>query len=257
MVIHNLSVAFNKKYFFDFQKIKHSIFNLPGFKIYDHFKTSDDILKICHNDYEEQFLKSSPYFGYYSWKPKIIKNILEQINDEDILIYSDAMDIIHPSFLFEIKNYKFTNLILLNGSSRNRDYTKEDCFNVMGCESEKYYDALQLEAGFSLWKKTQFSINLLDEWEKYCFNLYANGEDKNLSGKPNSKRFVNHRHDQSILTNLKIKYKIPTLDPSARNYIECNVNNFLKNNLCLLEQHNDIQKYIIEIKDKFKNCDYQ
>ena len=60
-MIHYLSAAFGSKIFYDFQKIKHSIFNLPGFDIYNHLRTEDDIYKTCQNDYEKQFLKNKPH----------------------------------------------------------------------------------------------------------------------------------------------------------------------------------------------------
>ena len=81
----------------------------------------------------------------------MIKKTLEKINVDDILIYSDVMDIIHPAILPKLKNYKFTDLILLNGTYTNSYYTKQDCFDIMGCSSKKYYNSIQLEAGFSLW----------------------------------------------------------------------------------------------------------
>lgn len=255
-MIHYLSVAFGSKLFSNFQKIKHSIFNLPSFDIYNHIKSEDDIYKMVQNDYEKQFLKNKPYLGYYSWKPRLIKKTLEKINVEDILIYSDATDIIHPEILPIFKNYKFTDLILLGGGYMNSHYTKQDCFDIMGCSSEKYYGAIQLEAGFSLWKKTQFSMNLLDEWERYCFNLYANGENENLSGKVNSKEYIAHRHDQSILTNLKIKYQIPVFDLKIRDYIECNVDFFLEKYSKEIPNHNYVQRFIIKNKSKFKFLNY-
>lgn len=255
-MIHYLSVAFGSKLFYNFQKIKHSIFNLPGFDIYNYLITEDDIYKTCQNDYEKQFLKNKPHLGYFSWKPRLIKKTLEKINVDDILIYSDVMDIIHPAILPKLKNYKFTDLILLNGTYTNSYYTKQDCFDIMGCSSKKYYNSIQLEAGFSLWKKTQFSMSLLEEWERYCFNLYANGEDENLSGKVNAKEYVAHRWDQSILTNLKIKYQIPIFDADIRNYIECNVDFFLKKNLKVSLLHNMVQKFIIEKKSEFEFLNY-
>jgi hypothetical protein len=47
-------------------------------------------------------------------------------------------------------------------------------------------------------------------------------DGENLCGLPNFPDFDSHRHDQSILTNLKTKYGITT-NESIRSYIECNM----------------------------------
>jgi hypothetical protein len=228
MKIHYLSFASGNKKFFHYQKIKHSIFVSLNYEVNNIFTNEKDIYGNHLDNYQTLFLKKNPMLGYFAWKPIIIKKFLKKINESEILIYSDAMDIIDPSFIENIAKINFSDLILLEGFYKNKCYTKLDCFEIMNCASKDYFNSLQLEAGLSIWKKTQFSIDLLDEWQNYCFNLYANGKDENLSGKPNDKEFINHKHDQSILTNLKIKYKIPSLNPKIRELIECNADSFYK-----------------------------
>jgi hypothetical protein len=246
MKIHYLSFAYGDKKFFEIQKIKHSIFVSPNYEINNILAYEKNIYENYLDSYQIQFFKK-PRLGYFAWKPIIIKNLLKKINENDILIYSDVMDIIHPLFIEVIAKTNFNDLILLEGFYKNSFYTKADCFDIMSCSSKDYFNCVQLEAGLSIWKKTQFSFDLLDEWQNYCFNLYANGEDENLSGKPNNERYIAHRHDQSILTNLQIKYQIPKLNSKLRNLIECNIDLFYKKNEFLS------QKKITELLSELKS----
>jgi hypothetical protein len=250
MKIHYLSFAYGNKKFFDIQKIKHSIFVSLNYEINNILRNEKNIYENHLDSYQTLFLKKNSRLGYFAWKPMIIKNSLKKINNNEILIYSDVMDIIHPSFIEKIAKTNFTDLILLNGFNKNGFYTKSDCFDIMGCASKDYFNCTQLEAGLSIWKKTQFSLDFLDEWQNYCFNLYANGEDENLSGKPNDIRFVAHRHDQSILTNLQIKYHIPKLNSGIRDLIECNIDGFYKKKQFHFRAKRKIVKLLYELKSQ-------
>ena len=58
----------------------------------------------------------------------------------------------------------------------------------------------------SLWTKNTNNINLLNEWLRYCRDPRIITDDPNMCGRPNFIEFKDHRHDQSILTILSIKY---------------------------------------------------
>ena len=70
-------------------------------------------------------------------------------------------------------------------------------------------------AGFQFVKKTDFSIEFYTEALKYAQNENIITDLPNICGLPNYPEFEDHRHDQSILTNLAVKHNIKTLpDPS-------------------------------------------
>ena len=78
----------------------------------------------------------------------------------------------------------------------------------MGCDEKKYHDHVQLEAGVLGLKKTKFTKNLISEWFEYAKNKNILTEIPNIGGQPNLPTFREHRYDQSILTNLSIKYNL-------------------------------------------------
>ena len=70
-------------------------------------------------------------------------------------------------------------------------------------------------------KNTEFATNIISEWLSYCkipdiITDSANKLGENFDG------FKEHRHDQSILTNIKVKYNLKE-DYLIRRYITCNV----------------------------------
>jgi hypothetical protein len=153
--------------------------------------------------------------GYWLWKPYIILKELENMNDNDILFYCDAGASFVGSFndyLFDLCRADEKGLILFNGGHINKKYTKRDCFYYMDCDTKKYTDATQLTATFQLCRKTKFTIDFYNEHLKYSQDPRILTDMKNVCGKENYDVFVAHRHDQSILTNLKEKYDVTIVE---------------------------------------------
>jgi len=103
--------------------------------------------------------------------------------------------------------------------------TKRDCFYYMGCDEEKYWNSIQLEDGFLAFRKTQKNIDFLNEWLEYCRDERVVTDIPNQCGLENFDGFVDHRHDQSIVTNLQLKYNLPCVmgHTGVRHYIQWNV----------------------------------
>jgi hypothetical protein len=79
----------------------------------------------------------------------------------------------------------------------------------MDCDSEMYWNAPQLEAGVSYWAVNVKSKEILQEWIEYCKDARILTDEKNVSGLENHPSFKDHRHDQSILTNIVTRRRLP------------------------------------------------
>jgi hypothetical protein len=168
-----------------------------------------DIFDFVSNN--ESIFKYKRGFGYWSWKPYIILNTFHHMNDGDILLYTDCGDdvICNPSeFLSDYLSS--IDILLIENKFNNRSYTKRDCFFLMGCDSDKYHESNQLEAGIISLKKSRFTTMFINEWLEYCKSYDIISDE--VKYKNNYSDFIDHRHDQSILTNLQIKHDIKTLD---------------------------------------------
>lgn len=156
-------------------------------------------------------------FGYWLWKPLIICGIMHQLKDGDFCIYSDAANIItsdiSPLFdkcarqggflLFENKNGSWDGR-----TWKNNEYTKADCFNLMECTSDEYINGNQVDAAIQVYQKNETTMKFVQEYLNFCEDERILTDIPNTTGE-NKEGFRDHRHDQSVLSLLAIKYKIP------------------------------------------------
>jgi len=163
--------------------------------------------------------------GYWLWKPYIIKEKIKEIEHNDVIFYIDCGDWFSLNIIDYVLNKMSSeeHYILFHEYQeyKNSNWTKRDCFILMNCDEEKFWSGKHIEAGVLFVKNNLFSINLIDEWLEFCKNEQILTDIDNKHG-INLPDFKDHRHDQSILTNLKIKYNISG-DPNIFNLARCNV----------------------------------
>jgi len=154
--------------------------------------------------------------GYWLWKPWIIYKTLLEMSSDDVLFYCDSgSEFIAPvNEIMDICREDSNGLILFEGAHMNKKYTKRDCFILMGCDSLEYTDIKQLTASFQVCRKTDFSLQFYEEHINAAQNANILTDIPNIT-KENYPEFIDHRHDQSILTNLTVKHNVTLLqDPS-------------------------------------------
>jgi hypothetical protein len=134
--------------------------------------------------------------GYWAWKPLIMLDALKQ-DPEVIYLDSSVVPISKEALRYMPENT--TGITAIASDFDHCDWTKPECFRIMHCTTMKYLMAKQVWAGVVC--ATLDGKPILKEWKKFCLVQEAVADDIT---------FRNHRHDQSILTNLLIKYnKIP------------------------------------------------
>ncbi len=149
--------------------------------------------------------------GYWIWHAFIIRKALDEMNDNDVVIFCDA----GLTFCADFKNVlqsmgdSYVQLFSAGGFT-NRQYTKRDAFVLMGCDEKKYWDGQQTMGGIHFWRKCPDAYRLLDEYEAYCCNAQIVSDLPNKLGE-NFPEFIDHRHPQSIMSLLAIKYNYTTL----------------------------------------------
>jgi len=165
--------------------------------------------------------------GFFVWKPWIIFHALENCMQEgDVLMYIDCGDTIteHETLReFLLEKMQNLDVLLTDGAFPNYKYCRRDTFVGMGCDTPEYHNAIQVEAGIIVVKKTVRTMELISEWLKLCQDRVLISNDENKLGLPNLEGFVFHRWDQSILSLCKIRRGIFS-DNSMRKYVLCNIN---------------------------------
>jgi hypothetical protein len=149
--------------------------------------------------------------GYCLWKPYIILEDLNKMDDGDVLVYLDASDNLvgdglhHIKIAMDKRDYYISNW--RGARNKQREKTKKDCFVLMDCDNEFFHNFPQVEAGFVIFKKNQDNVNFINQWLNYCKNENILTDKPNEHGN-NLPEFKNHLYDQSVLTNLVLKNNI-------------------------------------------------
>ncbi len=181
----------------------------------------DEVINYTPNDIEEdvieankELFKFSKGFGNYFWKPYLIKKSLNEIKNNDYLVYADSGTVfiknIKPiiNFMEEQKQ----DIICFKLPLIEKQWTKRDTFIIMDCDSEEFTDSRQVTGNFILLKKTSHSENFVNSYLKYCSNYSVISDAPNTMGEPNFPEFIAHRHDQSVLSLLCKKHNVLLLD---------------------------------------------
>jgi hypothetical protein len=158
----------------------------------------------------ERILSLPRGLGYWLWKPYIILESMNKLQDGDILVYSDSgIEIIADlSPLINICKSKEPILLFGNQTYMNSQFTKRDCFIAMNCDSGRYWNSMQVDAAFMLFRKNDATMSFLNEWMQYCKFENLITDAPNVYGKENLPNYSEHRHDQSVISVLAEKYNI-------------------------------------------------
>jgi len=195
---------------------------------------ADKFVKYTYDDLKDsEFFKKNQHFlfraenealtdsnriqkaGYWIWKPYIILQTFEQLQENDIVMYVDAgISVIKDlAPLYKITQNSSSGVVLFKLPAVDvprhlaKTWTKKDCFVLMKADEEKYWNTDMINGAVSLWIKNEYTINFLNEWRKYMKDPRIITGDINMCGS-NYPGFKFHRYDQSIMTILAKKYNI-------------------------------------------------
>ena len=159
-------------------------------------------------------------FGNYFWKPYVIIKALDKIKNGNYLMYADSGSFFLKSVLPLIKymETKQKSILCFSLPVIEKQWTKRDAFLLMNCDTEYYRESPQIMATFIMVKKSQESIQFLNDYKKYCSDNRILSDDPNVLGKPNYPGFIEHRHDQSVLSLLSKKNKNVLIESDISDY---------------------------------------
>ncbi|MDB9826714.1 hypothetical protein OAC14_00065 [Candidatus Pelagibacter sp.] len=191
---------------------------------------SVDDLRDKEKKFLNQLLKKGKIrgYGYWFWKPLIIKHFLLSLKEDEILNYVDVGSHINLDGYNRLNYYinlvkkskkgilafqfnKLKKKFFIFPKRYEYMYTKSDLldyFKVLN--NKKITHTPQYESGCIFLKKNKYTLRLLDEWAKVYKDNFSLADDSKSRIK-NLKGFIENRHDQSIFSILCKKYKVKTL----------------------------------------------
>lgn len=148
--------------------------------------------------------------GYMIWKPYFIKKALDALPEGDILIYCDAGCMVNDwgkerfdEYIVRLNNSK-KGVLAFELKHKEYQYTKREVFNCFQATNE-VIKTNQIISGILFFKKCEQSCKVVNEWYQTIYNnrwLFTDQLDKSIQ----DPRFLEHRHDQSILSVILKKY---------------------------------------------------
>lgn len=173
----------------------------------------DKIYCFTEKDLDKQFLKQHGDFinkndrggGYWIWKPYIIKKVLDEMNENDILFYVDSGSQLNMEGLerlceyFEIVTNSKYGSLAFELPYLEKNWTKGDLFVHFGVQSNKNIThSWQLMATSFVLRKCDHVMSMINEWNTVMSNYdLINDIPSKYS---NYLGFTEHRHDQSVFS---------------------------------------------------------
>jgi hypothetical protein len=173
----------------------------------------EDLIKTEFYQEHKDYLDKSRFDNGAVWKPFIILEVLKQIQYDDVILYSDCVPwgikrAVQPLVDLCLKN---NGTFFQQLRDKNYMWTKRDAFVYMECDEPIYHLAPALQNTWICLQKNDYNINFISEWLQYNLDeRIASYRRPNSCGLPNFPGFIENRGDQSIFTNLAIKYGIKT-----------------------------------------------
>ena len=160
--------------------------------------------------------------GYWLWKPYYILDEIEKLQADEVLVYSDVGR--GRAYRLKEKPVELGQLAMERGfligpkipqHGPISKWTKRDCIIALGADNWSIISQPMIQATWSLWTKSPKSIEFARAWLDACCNPGCLTDDENVLGKLNYDEFVDHRHDQSILSILSLTLNAPVIDLSV------------------------------------------
>lgn len=165
-----------------------------------------DLFSFPEFQQHKDFVYSNPRgFGYWIWKPFLIMKYMETMNENDILLYTDAGCTIQEKgrkrmleYIDIVKNHQ-SGIIGFELTHLEKTWTKMDLVKYL--EAEQYIHTNQLLSGIIFLRNCENTRNLVRQW--YEIGINYNLSDDSPSKIANDPSFIEHRHDQSIFSLLR------------------------------------------------------
>lgn len=159
--------------------------------------------------------------GYWLWKPWLIREQVRRMGPDDVLVYSDASadgfyrfdrrpDALLARLAATPEGYVIGPLLRQHGPLRK--WAKRDALILLGGDRPDILDRPCVQGSPNLWRPSDAAFALLDAWIAAASDPRILTDQPNQLGQPNHPQFVDHRHDQAILSILAHRDGLPVLD---------------------------------------------
>ena len=188
---------------------------------YDHIVVADQsYLDISFREkYKDKLTPAVRGYGYWCWKPQVILQLLAQVNEGDIIQYTDAGCHLNKAGQARLMDYfqfadqaesgilafaaippEFHDPSVVLPDLTEWRWCKADLFKYFGVsDNAEITQTPTIGAGIIFIKKNKQSQKILEQWRAVVDRDFSLIDDS-PSKEKNQPQFVEHRHDQSIFS---------------------------------------------------------
>ena len=183
------------------------------------YDNSFEVIIYNKKDIDNDFFSTNRYIldqfkggGYWLWKPYIINETLKKIGPNDILFYIDSKYYFTENFGELCKPLLNQDFLVWRNKPNEDSYFLKNWCKMDIIEKYNIFDNVfnqNMEicwAGAILMRKTDQVVNIVEEWLQMCSSSDITDSPSIV---PNSSEFIDHRHDQSLLSIVLSKCNIP------------------------------------------------
>jgi hypothetical protein len=153
-------------------------------------------------------------FGFWAWKPYLIDRKVDSLRDGDVLVYLDAGFEINPRggprfthYLDFVAKYDF---LVFTIPHQQRLWVKPH--SSLKIEAQDYFRN-QIHAGFIMLKVSDVSRRIISRWYELAFKDSGSAlSDWVEEGQNLESGFIEHRHDQAVLSHVIISENLTVMD---------------------------------------------
>ena len=163
------------------------------------------------NKHKDFILNNKRGYGYWIWKPYLIKKTIDKLNNGDIILYMDADSTIKMNeinYLYKyleevqktkiiVENYYEKNIVKPNHLAELK-WNKMDLIDKLNIDINDLNNKTQTFANTILLYVCEETRNLINEWYNIACDYHYIDDTPSII--PNHSLFKEHRHDQSILS---------------------------------------------------------
>lgn len=163
--------------------------------------------------------------GFWSWKPFVIQQTLRSVPTGDWVFYCD----VGRRFPYKMLDRDLRPFVdwTLAGSQDflpglvvpwrgpMSAWTKRDAFVLTGMDQPEVHRLAPVQASFSLWRAGDRSMAFLEQWQDWCSRRELISDDPNTCGLPDLPDYIEHRHDQALLTLCCHRFACEGIDAGA------------------------------------------
>ena len=198
-------------------------------------KIFDDIFIMTEKDLDMNFVSAHKDllqlprgYGYWVWKPEIIKRTLQKLDDGDILIYLDSGCHFNTDGIKKLRSYidraKAYGIVAMRVNFPEIQYTKRHVLDKFIDSVNPYSN--QIQTGIQIICKSQKITDFYNQWSNMT-QIHKHLDDS-MGPLPEYSNFIDHRHDQSCFSLLLKSLKMDDGVIDDETYFEPNWKDFLE-----------------------------